>query len=324
MAESEHWAFPSNMQPHAAEVGFDLKAALEAVVMVHAEIPEEAFTASVLGTERVGSGVVIDRDGLVLTIGYLITEANAIWLTAHDGSVYPAHALAYDAPTGFGIVQPLGRLPLPMLRRGSAASVGAGDDVLVLSHGGRGHALKAQVFAKREFAGYWEYVLDEAIFTLPAHPEWGGAALLDMEGHLVGVGSLFVQEELEGDVVKGNMVVPIDLLEPILLDLMKHGRRQGLARPWLGIYATMVREHIIVTGLAQGGPSDRAGVRLGDTIVEVGGHRVGDLADCFRRVWRLGPAGTSIPLTLSREGAPVRVRVASIDRDQILHRPRLQ
>jgi S1-C subfamily serine protease len=133
-----------------------------------------------------------------------------------------------------------------------------------------------------------------------------------------------VQEELEGEVVKGNMMVPIDLLEPILLDLVKHGRRQGLPRPWLGVYATSVRDQVVITGLAQGGPADRAGVRLGDAVVEVGGHRVTDLADCFRRVWRLGPAGTSIPLTLSRDGAPVRVRVASIDRDQILHRPSLQ
>ena len=324
MPETERWAFPAALQPKAEDLRFDLKAALDAVVMVRAEIPDEAFTASFLGTERIGSGVVIDRSGLVLTIGYLVTEANAIWLTTNDGRVVPAHTLAYDFQTGFGLIQPLSELSAPTLLRGSAESLTRGDDVLVIGHGGRPHSLKAKVLGKREFAGYWEYVLDEAIFTVPAHPEWGGTALVDMDGRLAGIGSLLVQEEIEGEAIKGNMIVPIDILEPIYDDLVQRGRRAGLPRPWLGLYAAEADRQIIVTGLARGAPADRAGVKLGDVVRGVGPHKIADLADFYRKVWRLGPAGTSIPLTLLRDGHPVQVRVESIDRASIMHRPQLQ
>ncbi len=322
--DSEHWAFPQSFQPRPDELPFPLTPVLDAVVMLRAEIPEEAFTASFLGTERVGSGIVINDEGLVLTIGYLIAESDAIWLTTNAGQVVPAHVLAYDFQSGFGLVQPLGRLRATPVERGTAGSVGRGADVLFISHGGRAHALKATVFAKREFAGYWEYVLDEAMFTMPAHPEWGGAALVDMDGKLVGVGSLFVQEEVGGQTVKGNMVVPIDLLEPILDELVTQGRRAGLPRPWLGLYAAEVESRVIVTGLADGGPADTAGVELGDVVTHVATHKVVDLADLFRKVWRLGPAGTAIPLTVVRDGVAHTVRVASIDRAEIMRRPRLQ
>ena len=164
--------------------------------------------------------------GLVLTIGYVITEASSIWMTTNRGTVVAGHPLAYDQATGFGLVLPLGRLDAPVLERGSAGTVAAGDDVLVVGHGGRGHALKANIVAKREFAGYWEYLLDEALFTAPPHPQWAGAALIGSEGRLIGIGSLLVQdrESLGGEAGQGNMFVPIDLLEPILDDLLKLGR----------------------------------------------------------------------------------------------------
>ena len=177
MSESKNWSFPTNLQPSAQDMTCDLDHVLDSVVSVRAEIPEDAFTASFLGTERSGSGVVISEDGLILTIGYLITEAQSIWLTANNGTVIQGHTLAYDQATGFGLIQPLGRLKLPMLPFASMASTEADDDVFVIASGGRHHALKAKVVGKREFAGNWEYVLDEAIFTAPAHPHWSGAAL---------------------------------------------------------------------------------------------------------------------------------------------------
>jgi S1-C subfamily serine protease len=188
MSESQEWAFPADLQPSSQDVRFDLKGALDAVVSLRSEVPDDAFTASVLGTERTGSGVVIRDDGLVLTIGYLVTEAEKIWLTTNQGIVVGGHPLAYDVATGFGLVQPLGRINAPMLRRGHYAASAVGEDVVVIGHGGREHALKAQLIAKREFAGYWEYVLDEALFTAPPHPQWGGAALVDSGGRLVGIG----------------------------------------------------------------------------------------------------------------------------------------
>ena len=327
MADPNHWAFPPSLQPKAAEVRFDLATAMNAVVALHAEVPEDAFTASILGTDRTGNGVVIGDDGLVLTIGYLITEAETIWLTAHDGRVVPATPLAYDFATGFGLVQPLARLEVPtlaMAKPGALAAIDAGTEVYALSHGGRAHALAARVFAKREFAGYWEYLLDEALFTRPPHPEWSGAALVDEHGLLVGLGSLFVQERDGDDEIKGNMFVPVELLAPILDDLRRHGGSRHPARPWLGIYTAEDDGRLIVQGVATGGPADRAGVRPGDGVVEAAGVRVTTLPEFYRAVWRSGPAGVAVPLVLTRGGASRTVELRSADRGSFLKKPRLQ
>jgi S1-C subfamily serine protease len=324
MAEPNHWAFPRELQPKAGEVGFDLAAAFDAVVALRVAIPDDAFTAPILGTERTGNGVVIRSDGLVLTVGYLILEAESIWLTANSGVVVAGHPLAYDFVTGFGLVQPLGHLDLPPLAIGSTAPIDVGDEVIVLGHGGRAHALKADVFAKREFAGPWEYLLDQALFTTPAHPEWSGAALLSEDGRLVGIGSLFVQEPAGDDIVKGNMFMPIDVFVPVQEDLLTYGRRSGPARPWLGMYTAETGEGLAVTGLAPGGPAERAGVQVGDAVIDVGAERVAGLADLYRKVWRQGPAGAAIPLTLARGGTPLRVRVQSADRMDSLKKPRMQ
>src|SRR5258705_6216920 len=259
MADMSNWAFPPEMQPNAEELRFDLDPALDSLVLLRAEVPEDAFTAGILGTERIGNGVIIRDDGLVLTIGYLITEATTLWLTTSKGAAVAGHPLAYDQATGFGLVQPLGRLGARALARGTTASCSVGDDVVVAGHGGRGHALKSHVIAKREVARYWEYVLDQALFTAPAHPHWSGAALIGGDGRLLGIGSLMVQEELGGRSVQGNMFVPIDLLEPILEDMVKLGRTRRPARPWLGLYATEGKGHVGVSGLAGGGPAKTPG-----------------------------------------------------------------
>jgi S1-C subfamily serine protease len=325
MAESDHWAFPDAVQPKADEVRFELAAVLDAVVQLRSEVPEDAFTASILGTERLGSGVAIGDERLVLTIGYLITEAQSIWLTTNGGAVVPGYPLAYDQVTGFGLVQPLGRLDVPVLARGSSAACAVGEEMILVGHGGQPHALKTRVIAKREFAGYWEYLLDEAIFTAPAHPQWGGAALVGMDGHLLGIGSLLVQEVVAGQAVQGNMIVPVDLLAPIYEDLRTRGSANRPPRPWLGMYTTEAEgsAQLVVAGLADGGPADRAGVKRGDLVLEVAGSGVTGLADLFRKVWRLGPVGVEVLLTLAREGSMVRVAVRSADRNDFLKKPQL-
>ena len=318
------WEFPSEAQPKPEEVGFDLEAALGSIVALRAEIPGDAFTASILGTERDGNGVVIDGNGLVLTIGYLITEAQSAWLTTSKGTAVRGHVVAYDQVTGFGLVQALGRLGVPAIARATGQAVTVGDPVIVASHGGRRHALKARVVARREFAGYWEYVLDEAIFTAPAHPHWGGAALIDGAGRLQGIGSLLVQEAGEsGGAIQGNMIVPIGLLEPVFDSLLRLGRIDGPPRPWLGMYTAEAEGALVVARLAPGGPAQRAQVKVGDRVVEVAGEPVRGLANLFRRIWALGPAGTDIPLTLAREGDVFRIRIRSADRNDFLKKPHL-
>src|SRR3990172_760638 len=295
MAESRNWAFSENLQPNPEDVDFDLDAGLDSVVLLRAEIPEQAFTASILGTERTGYGVVIRDDGLILTVGYLITEAASIWLTTNQGVVVAGHPLAFDQVTGFGLVLPLGRLGAPAMRRGSAATVDVGDEVIVIGQGGRGHALKASLVARREFAGYWEYLLDEALFTAPAHPQWGGAALLDANGDLIGIGSLLVQQEVNGEAIHVNMFVPIDLLNPILDAMLQTGRSPHPPHPWLGMSTQDPEGKLVVGKLSPGGPAERAGVRVGDMVLGVGALRVHGLAELFRAVWRLGAAGGGGP-----------------------------
>jgi S1-C subfamily serine protease len=323
MPRARDWAFPADLQPDPEELEFDLEEVLDSVVLLRAEIPEDAFTAQILGTERSGNGVAIGRDGLLLTIGYLITEASAIWITTNRGKVVPGHALAYDQTTGFGLVQPLGRIDAPALERGSAASCGVGDDIVVAGHGGRAHALRAKVLAKREFAGYWEYVLDEAVFTAPAHPQWGGAALIGRDGRLLAIGSLLVQEQFGKETVQGNMMVPVDLLEPVLEDLLTLGRSGRPPRPWLGMYTTEIDGRLVVAGVAPGAPAARAALQVGDQVLEVSGERVAGLADLYRKIWRLGPAGTEVALTIARNGTVSQVQLRSADRLDFLKKPHL-
>ena len=322
MAEQKDWAFPAEMRPRPEDWRFDLDRALDAMVLLRAEVPEDAFTASILGTERAGNGVVIGEN-LVLTIGYLITEASVIWLTTTKRTVVGGTVLAYDQATGFGLVQALGKLGVKPIERGSAASIRVGENVVVAGHGGRAHALKATVFAKREFAGYWEYVLDEALFTAPAHPQWGGAALIGADGKLAAIGSLLVQEKIDAGTIQGNMLVPIDLLEPILDDMAKTGRANRPSRPWLGMYTTEAGSRLVIAGLAPGGPAERAGARVGDAVVEVGGAKPKSLADLWRRIWALGPSGAIVPLKLARNGKMSEVRIASADRSDFLKKPHL-
>jgi S1-C subfamily serine protease len=323
MSEEQLWAFPEAVQPKPGETQFDLERAFDAVVLVRAEIPEDAQSAATLGTERSGYGVAIRDDGLVLTIGYLINEATQIWLTTNRGALVPGYPLAYDQATGFGLIQPLARLAVPHLERGSAADVNVGDSAFVIGHGGRPHSLKTRLIAKHEFAGYWEYVLDEALFTAPAHPQWGGAALLDALGNVVGVGSLLVQREVNGEPLHVNMFVPIDLLDPILSAMLKTGRSPHPPRPWLGMSTQDPGGQLVVARLSPGGPASRAGIHVGDLVLSVGSTRVHGLAEFFRTVWGLGAAGVEVPLTLSRGGDVLHITVQSGDRNDYLRKPKL-
>ena len=322
---------PPAKRPNPEALAYDLEAALSAVFTLRSTVPEDAFTAGTLGTEREGNGILIGNDGLVLTIGYLIAEAAAVTLADSRGREIPARAIAYDQESGLGLVRALERPAAAALPRGTAGTLAVGDTVVLAAGGGAKQALLAEIASKREFAGYWEYLLEEAVFTVPPHPHWSGAALLDDRGRLCGVGSLYVQDarndagSVSGNMpgnMPGNMIVPIDLLEPILADLVATGRSGAPPRPWLGMFTSETDDGLIVAGLVQGGPAHRGGVRLGDILLALEGRPVARLADFYRRVWSCGGPGTAVRLRLAREGRLVTATVRTGDRYARLRPPR--
>ena len=291
---------------------------------IQSSIPEDAYTAQTLGGRRTGSGVVIRDSGLVLTIGYLITEAETVWIARAGGRVIPGHALAIDQESGFGLVQALDRLDCPTLEFGRSGEARIGDPVVVAAGGGT-KAVHASIVGKQEFAGYWEYFLDEAIFTAPAHPFWGGASAIGANGRLIGVGSLHVEQlTVPGGPRDINMIVPIDLLPPILGDLLTYGRVNKPARPWLGIYSAESDGEVVVAALADRGPASAAGLRRGDILASVRGAEIADLGDFYRKVWTCGDAGVEVPIEIIREGRALGLTIKSGDRAELLKRPRLQ
>jgi S1-C subfamily serine protease len=313
---------PPAFQPHAVDYGFDLDRVLSSVVGLHSIVPQDAFTAETLGTERGGNGVVID-DGLVLTIGYLITEAETVWLHLGDGRVMEGHALGFDAITGFGLVQALGQMNIEPVPLGSSAATRIGDRVVIGGAGGRTRSVASQIAAKQEFAGYWEYLLDEAIFTYPAHPNWGGAGMISDSGELIGIGSLQLERERGGKAEHVNMIVPIDLLKPVLNDLRRFGKVDRPARPWLGMYSTEIDNRVVIIGISNNGPAARAELKTGDVILAVKGEKVTSQAGFYRKLWGLGAAGVDVPLTVHHEGVTFDVVLASTDRGRLLKGPRL-
>ena len=322
MPSMTEWRVPPAIQPRTGDYAFDLDRALSSIVGLHSIVPADAFTAETLGVERAGNGVVID-DGLVLTIGYLITEAESVWLHLGDGRVMEGHALGFDSVTGFGLVQALGRMNIDPLPIGSSAATKIGDRVVVGGAGGRTHSVACQIAAKQEFAGYWEYLLDEAIFTHPAHPNWGGAGLISAGGELIGIGSLQLEREKSGKAEHVNMIVPIDLLKPAIDDLRRFGKVNKPARPWLGMYSTEIDDRVVVIGISGNGPAARAELKAGDVILAVKGEKITSQAGFYRKLWALGAAGVDVPLTVHHEGVTFDVTLASTDRARLLKGPRL-
>jgi S1-C subfamily serine protease len=317
----EEWSVASRLQPRPEDFPFDLDWTVSSTVGLRAHVPTDAFTAHALGTLRVGHGVAI-ADDLVLTIGYLVTEAEQVWMQTHENRVVAGHVLGFDPVTGFGLVRPLGRLGVPSLEIGDSREITTGDKLIVAGGGLARRSIAARLIARHEFAGYWEYVLDEALFTAPGHPLWSGAALIGPTGKLVGVGSLqMLQQAANGKAAAINMMVPIELLPPILDELAAGGQVPG--RPWLGVLAEEISGRVVLVGASKNGPADRADLTQGDIVMAVAGEEVTSLADFYRAIWALGPAGVDVPLTLARDGDVFPVTVRSRDRRTFLKTPKM-
>src|SRR5882672_40979 len=287
---------------------------LAAVIGVQAKIQSNARSAESLGTQRRGSGGLI-RDDYVLTIGYLVTEAEAIHLIGADGRTVPATIAAYDHACGFALLRAVGSLNAKPIALGDATALAEREPALVIPAPSREAPTLVHVVSRRPFSGSWEYMLDSAIFTYPPVADWSGAPLIGAKGELLGIGSLIVPDAgAPGTQSPGNMFVPVDLLKPILEDLIADGRRRGPARPWLGVNADELRGHLFVSRVSPEGPAERAGLRAGDIVVAVSGEHVSTLAEFYRRIWGRGGAGVDVPIRVL-QGAQLReVSVRSIDR----------
>jgi len=289
---------------------------LDAVVQVQAIVPGDARTAGTLGTEREGAGAIIDSSGLVLTIGYLILEASEVTVGLHDGRTLPAVVVAYDHESGFGLVRTLTPPDVRPLRLGDSGTVDEADEAIVAGFQGGPNAIPARIVSRRPFAGYWEYLLEDAIFTEPPYSGFGGAALLDPDGRLIGIGSLFVGDARGANIRSpGNMFVPINELKPILGDLLESGRRASASKPWLGLISADLQGHLVVRRASPDGPASRAGIRAGDILVSVDGKPILGMEDFYRKVWSQGPAGSAINLQVLHPGAGLEeLQVQSMDR----------
>lgn len=321
MENADEWKFPHSLRPNPEKLLFNLDSAINSVVKVRTSIPAAAFTADVLGTERIGSGVLINNSGLILTVGYLVTEAETVWLTTNLNQSIPGHVVAYDQSSGLGLVQALGSLDIDASELDSSDLVTVNDDIFFISYGGIEHSLCSKISRIDEFAGYWEYLLEAAIYTSPPHPQWGGAAVFNKKGHIIGIGSLFLQEIFEGQNLQGNLAIPTSILKSIMGDMLEFGRSSAPARPWLGMYAVESEKTLTVNSLARYGPAEVAGVLPGDKVVGVGEESVSTLANFFRSVWALGAAGVSVPININRNGNQLQLVINSIDRNDFLLKP---
>jgi S1-C subfamily serine protease len=299
--------------PVAAQPADDV---LATVVRIEVKVPATARSASTLGTERRGHGVVIREDGLIVTIGYLVQEASEIEVTGPSGKPISATLVGYDYETGFGLVRTAIPVAVKPIELGDSSQLGERQQVLVATHGGYKAATAAMVVSRRTFAGYWEYLLEDAIFTSPPISEFGGAALFAGDGRLVGIGSLYVGDAYRGGdrTIAGNMFVPIDRLKPILEEMVKHGRPQAPPKPWLGLTSEEHRGRVFVVRVAPDSPAAKAGLAPGDLVLSVAGDPVSSLEGFYRKIFSVGPAGTTIPLKVLHGHEITDFKVPSADR----------
>ncbi len=291
-----------------------------AVVGLRSVAVEDARSTATLGRLRQGSGVIIGDDGLVLTIGYLILEAEQLQLVTADEREVPARVVGYDVATGFGLVQALAPLHIEAAPMGVAARVDSDEPLMVVSGGEDGEVSVAQLLTRRPFAGYWEYLVEDALFTAPARADHSGAGLFNRRGELVGIGSLLVKDALgaDGPPRNGNMFVPIDLLAPILPELRTLGHSRLSQRAWMGVNCVEAEGTVRVVRVNSDSPAEVAGLEPGDRIVRIDGTDVKALAVLWKTLWAGGVPEREITLDIERRGQAQTLKLQSVDRMKTL------
>ena len=310
-------------RPKNEDVNFELVNTLNSIVRLTSNITEDSLSAKTLGTEREGSAILINNDRLLLTIGYLVLDADAIHLKPYDNEQTSAEIISYHHETGLALLRAQTDLTIKPISIGGSNNIQAGDKLIVASYGGLNYSINVSIASRQEFSGSWEYMLDDAIFAVPTHPNWSGAALIDIEGNLCGVGSLWINDnekyltDTNGEKTyrgPGNMFVPIDAFTPIYDELISTGTVYNKQRPWLGMYTAESLDKLIVSGIIPNAPADMAGVKQGDLIETVNGEKVDSLSEMYKILWSLGSAGTRVILGVDRDGENIQITVTSDSR----------
>ena len=306
--------------PEENNYNFDLYAALDSVVRLESKVPETAFSAQTLGTERDGSAVLINHDGILLTIGYLVLDANSIIIKAYGEEPIPAELVGYNHETGLALIHALRPLNKKPIENSKEDRIEEEMSVIVAPYGGEHHSICAEVVSRREFCGSWEYMIDNAIFTAPIHPNWSGAALINEAGKLCGIGSLWVNDAMEArsndnnQDVAGNMFVPSNLLTPIYNDLISYGLASASTRPWLGMYTSEAADQLIVAGIVPDAPASKSDLEIGDLIKGINNHSTASLSEMYKKIWSLGVAGIDITINIIRDGLDLDVLIKTDNR----------
>lgn len=304
----------------------EIKEKLKSIVSISSLVPEHAQTATILGTKRTGNGVLVNQMGLIVTIGYLIAEAKQIWITtAHDETVM-ADTVLYDYESGLGLLKPLGPISIPsVIVANRDKKVNVGDKgYLLAGFGGLEQTIAVDITSCDSFTGYWEYVLEQAFYTAPAHPSWGGAALLNKRGELAGIGSLYLENPPTSNTeFSGNLCVPIELLWPSFWELRESGNTINNNRPYLGFFVSQVEGQFRVLGLYNSSPAALAGIKTGDIINSINGVVPQTLSHLFKLIWKAGPAGTVISIEIESRDKHTSIDVMSAERKAIWINPTL-
>ncbi|AHJ68247.1 S1C family serine protease [Granulibacter bethesdensis] len=316
----DQWQIPQNMQPHPSDYSFDLEAVLQGIVFLRCLGPDgfDPDGSDDQGAQRTGSGVAIEvgssQTKMVITMTYLVNDADAIWITTQDGQVTPGHIIALDHESGFALIRPADALACPAIQIGDSSSVASESGAILAASGGITHAMETRIIARQEFAGYWEYHIPDALLVTPPHPVWGGCALIGMDGRLLGIAAVVLQQ---GDVGAGqldiNLIIPVSHLQAILPELLTHGRRLA-SRPWLGLLAAEQEAGILISDVVPHGPAEAAGLRQGDQIIAINGKEPGDLATLWRLLWQSGAPPVGVAITILRDGQTMHTQVQAIDR----------
>jgi len=295
----------------------------ESIVGISSVAVDNARSLATLGKERSGSGIVIDKEGHILTIGYLVIEADTIEITLANGDTYPGKVVGYDHATGFAILKSIVPKKLFPVDLGESEKIKENDVLYILPHLDEGPGSPTKLVSRRPFAGSWEYFLEKPIYTYPFNPHWQGTPLLNEKGQLLGIGSLFIRDSIaEGINSPGNLFVPIELLKPILKDLINEGKRKTKLNPWMGLTPDDSSGKISITRVSKDGPAEAAGIKAGDVLLSVNNKEVKTMQDFYKTAWSLGGPGTKIPINIQREDKNINLIINSIDRMDFFIKPK--